>query len=231
MKFYADVSKKLEILPQEHIGKLNGDVISMRSISAGLFISLDGVVEAPSAWGFQFMDEEMSRAISEGISQADTVLLGRRTYLEFADIWPDQGSDAPMSNFLNHSHKYVVSTTLDSLSWQPASLIQGDIAHEIYMLKQQSGKNIQVPGSPTLVRFLIQNSLLNVLSLTICPVVVGCGMRLFDDMDISFKMKLVHSNTLKTGAIGATYQVIPGINQPDRAAMGFPEASQKNISR
>lgn len=199
----------------------------MRSISAGLFISLDGVVEAPSLWGFQYMDEEMSKGISAGISQADSVLLGRRTYLEFAQLWPGQNSKVPMSNFLNHSHKYVVSSTLDALSWQPASIIKGDIAHEIYKLKQQPGKNIQVPGSPTLVRFLIANGLLDILNLNICPVVVGCGMRLFDDMDISFKMKLVHSTILQTGAIGATYQTVPGITSPDRAAMGFPEVSLK----
>jgi dihydrofolate reductase len=197
----------------------------MRKLAAGLFISLDGVVESPGAWGFQYMDEEMSRGISEGISQADTVLLGRRTYLEFAELWPGQGSEVPMSDFLNHSPKYVVSSTLDSLSWQPASLIRGDIAHEIYKLKQQPGKYIQVPGSPTLVRFLIQNVLLDILNLTICPVVVGCGMQLFADMDISFKLQLVHSTSLKTGAIGATYQLVPGITPPDQSVMGFPQAA------
>ncbi len=199
----------------------------MRTIAAGLFISLDGVVESPDAWGFQYMDEEMSKGISEGISQADTVLLGRRTYLEFAEMWPKQGSEVPMSDFLNHSHKYVISSTLDVLTWQPASLIQGDLVNEIVKLKQKPGKNIQVPGSPTLVRFLIQNGLLDILNLSICPVVVGCGMRLFDDMDISFKLKLVHSTSLRTGAIGATYQAVPGVTPPDYSVMSFPEAAAK----
>lgn len=183
------------------------------------------MVESPGSWGFQYMDEEMSKGIMEGISQADTVLLGRRTYLEFAEMWPSQGSEVPMSDFLNHSKKYVVSSTLDVLSWQPASLIRDDVAHQVYELKQQPGKNIQVPGSPTLVRFLIQNGLLDILSLTICPVVVGCGMQLFNDMDISFKLKLAHSTGLKTGAIGATYQTEPGIYPPDRSVMSFPQAA------
>lgn len=196
----------------------------MRKIAAGLFISLDGVVESPGAWGFQYMDEEMSRGISEGVAQADSVLLGRRTYIEFAEMWPSQGSEVPMSDFLNQSTKYVVSSTLEDLSWKPAVLITSDIAHEIYLLKQQPGKNIQVPGSPSLIRFLIQNSLLDILNLTICPIVVGCGMRLFDDMDISFKLKLVHSTTLKTGAISATYETLPGITPPDRSVMRFPQA-------
>jgi len=194
----------------------------MRKIAAGLFISLDGVVESPGAWGFQFMDEEMSKGISEGVAQADAVLLGRRTYLQFAEMWSSQGSEVPMSDFLNHSQKYIVSTTLKDLSWKPASLISGDVAHEIYKLKQQPGKNIQVPGSPTLVRFLIQHGLLDLLSLSICPVVVGCGMRLFDDMDISFKLQLIQTTSLKTGAIGATYRTVPGIYPPDRSVMSFP---------
>ncbi len=197
----------------------------MRKIAAGLFISLDGVVESPGAWGFQYMDEEMGKAISEGVAQADTVLLGRKTYLEFAEMWPSQGSEVPMSDFLNHSHKYVVSTTLESLDWQPASLIKADVAHEIYKLKQLPGKNIQVPGSPTLIRFLIENGLLDILSLTICPVVVGCGMQLFSDMDISFKMQLVSTTGVKTGAIGATYQMVPGVYPPDRSVMSFPQAA------
>ncbi len=197
----------------------------MRQISAGLFISLDGVVENPGQWGFQYMNDEMAKGISAGISKADTVLLGRKTYLEFAQLWPGQGSEVPMADFLNHSPKYVVSSTLEELPWKPASLIQGDIAREIYNLKQQAGGNIQVPGSPTLIRFLIQNGLLDMLSLTICPVVVGCGMHLFDDMDISFKLKLVHSTTLTTGAIGATY--LPGQvdSQAGMPSISFPQAA------
>ncbi len=134
----------------------------MRIIAAGLFISLDGVVESPGQWGFQFMNDEMSQGIAAGISQADTVLLGRRTYLEFAQLWPRQGSDVLMADFLNHSPKYVVSSTLNAFSWQPAVQIKGDIVAQLTRLKQTPGKNIQVPGSPTLVRFLLLNKLLDV---------------------------------------------------------------------
>ncbi len=196
----------------------------MRQIAAGLFISLDGVVESPGNWGFQYMDAEMAQGIRAGIAQADTVLLGRKTYLEFAQLWPGQGSEVPMADFLNHSHKYVVSSTLAELPWQPASLINDNLAQTIFKLKQQSGGTIQVPGSPTLVRFLIQNGLLDVLSLSLCPVVVGCGMRLFDDMDISFKLKLVHSTALSTGAIGATYAPL-GENAQPVPPTSFPSAT------
>ena len=197
----------------------------MRKIAAGLFISLDGVVSSPGQWGFQYMDEEMSKGIMAGIAQADAVLLGRKTYLEFAELWPGQGSDVPMSDFLNHSPKYVVSSTLDKLVWQPATLIKGDLDREILSLKQQPGKNIQVPGSPTLVRALLRDGLLDELSLTICPVVVGSGLRLFDEISQQVSLKLVHSTILRSGAIGATYQPVREDSPVQKPPVSFPEAA------
>jgi hypothetical protein len=67
----------------------------MRKIVAGLFMSLDGVVESPERWGFQYFNEEMTERIEAGISEADAVLIGRRTYLQFAEMWPSQGSEVP----------------------------------------------------------------------------------------------------------------------------------------
>ena len=197
----------------------------MRKIVAGLFISLDGVVEAPSQWGFQYMTAEMSKGISAGISQADTVLLGRKTYLEFSQIWPRQGSEVPMADFLNKSPKFVVSSTLDQLDWKPASRISGDLVAELSNLKLQPGGNIQVPGSPTLVRFLMQHNLLDMLSLSICPIVVGVGMRLFDQSLPTVKLNLIHSSILDNGVIGATYQPLPGGPQAASPSISFPQAA------
>jgi dihydrofolate reductase len=170
------------------------------------------------------MNEEMSQAIAEGISQADTVLLGRRTYLEFAQLWPGQGSDVLMADFLNHSPKYVVSSKLDTFSWQPAVQIKGDLVAQLTRLKQQPGKNIQVPGSPSLIRFLLLNKLLDVLSLNICPVLVGTGMRLFDKTTSMLNLKLVHSSIMSTGVIGATYSPLDSGTQP-APAVSFPHAA------
>ena len=197
----------------------------MRKITAGLFISLDGVVEAPGQWGFQYMDDEMNKGIAAGIAQADAVLLGRKTYLEFAEMWPSQGSDVLMADFLNHTTKYVVSSTLQTLAWQPATVIKGDIAGEIARLKQQPGKNIQVPGSPTLVRWLLGAGLLDEFSLTICPVVVGPGMRLFYSNANQVSLNLVHSTILKSGAIGATYQPVYAGSQVQEPPVSFPQAA------
>jgi dihydrofolate reductase len=87
--------------------------VVMRKIVAGLFRSLDGVVESPNTWAFsRYLDAEMAQGISAGILEADAVLLGRRTYEEFAKLWPNQPGSVPMARFLNGSPKYVVSASL-----------------------------------------------------------------------------------------------------------------------
>ena len=72
----------------------------MRKVVTGLFMSLDGVVEAPSTWGGPYFNDELFDWIAAGLPQADAILLGRRTYLEFAELWPSQGSTTPMAAFL-----------------------------------------------------------------------------------------------------------------------------------
>jgi dihydrofolate reductase len=200
----------------------------MRKVVAGLLISLDNVVESPDIWGWsQYMNDEMSEGIVAGITQADAVLLGRRTYLEFAMLWPNQDSDVPMADFLNNSPKYVVSSTLNTLEWQPATLIKGTLAEEIMKLKQQSGKNILIPGSPTLVRSLLRYGLLDELSLNICPVVVGSGMQLFDEINNQVNLKLVDSKIFSNGVLGVTYRPIRSSDQTTAQPLDFPDAAAR----
>ena len=182
--------------------------VTMRKIVTGLFMSLDGVVESPFSWASQYFNDEMFEWIGAGLPQADAILLGRRTYLEFAELWPSQGSSVPMADFLNNTPKYVVSSTLDTLDWGPSSLVRGDLAEEIRNLKQQPGKNIQIPGSPTLVRSLLCDGLLDELSIGIAPIVVGSGMRLFDEITEQVPLKVLESKTLDTGMLAVTYQPV-----------------------
>src|SRR6266487_5836238 len=109
----------------------------MRRITAGLTMSLDGVVESPANWGFRFLNEEMNEIIAGGIAEADAILLGRRTYLEFAALWPTQPRSVPMSAFLNDTPKYVVSSTLDAVEWGPATLLTGDPVEAITKLRRR----------------------------------------------------------------------------------------------
>jgi dihydrofolate reductase len=144
--------------------------------------------------------------IGAASAQSDAILLGRRTYLEFAELWPNQGSDVPMADYMNNTPKHIVSSTLDTLEWANSSLVTGDLTEEVAKLKQQPGKNILIPGSPRLVRSLLRDGLLDELSLMILPIVVGSGMRFFDGMTDQVRLKLVESTTLSTGVLSVTYQ-------------------------
>jgi dihydrofolate reductase len=178
----------------------------MRRIVAWLIISLDGVVESPERWSSPYLTDEVNAEIGAGVAQRGTVLLGRRTYQEMADYWPHQGSDVPFADYLNNSHKYVVSATLDRPVWANSSVVTGDLAEEVARLKQQPGGNLQILGSPTLVRSLLRLGLLDELVLNICPIVLGSGLRLFDQTTDQVRLELVESATYSTGVLRAGYQ-------------------------
>ena len=178
----------------------------MRKLVAGLFMSLNGVAESPSSWGAPYFDEELLEWIGTGLPLADAILLGRRTYLEFAEQWPGEGSSTPMGAFLNQRPKFVVSSTLETLGWGPAHLVRGDLGEEVGKLKRQDGANIQIPGSPTLVRSLLAAGLLDELSLGIVPVVAESGMRLFEGVGAQVALELVESRTLSSGVLALNYR-------------------------
>jgi dihydrofolate reductase len=161
-----------------------------------------------------------------GVAHADAVLIGRRTYEQFAAMWPNQPSEVPMADFLNTSPKYVVSSTLrPPLAWANSSVISGDLGEELAKLKRLPGKNIQVPGSPTLVRSLLRDGLLDELSVSICPIVVGSGMRLFDGIGGEVSLKLVNSAVLSNGVLGLTYAPGGGDQAVVEAGVNFPTAA------
>jgi dihydrofolate reductase len=179
----------------------------MRKVTAGLFVSLDGVTESPEKWQLPYFNDEMGEAIGAAMVQADAMLLGRVTYQEFASYWPGvRSEDQPFADYMNNTPKYVVSRTLDTVEWNNSTLIKGNIAEEITKLKQQPGKNIGITGSATLVQSLLQDDLLDELGLMIHPVVVGVGRRLFKDGGDLKELKLVDSKTFSTGVVSLTYQ-------------------------
>lgn len=180
----------------------------MRKVVSWLFVSLDGVAEAPNEWQFDVFDEAMGTAIASQMEAEDAILMGRVTYQEFASFWPTS-TDEPFASHINQTPKYVVSTTLDKAEWgkwdQP-TLIKGNLAQEINKLKRQSGKNISVSGSPTLVRSLMQENLLDELQLMIHPVLVGKGKHLFtEEVDLK-RLTLIDSKVTGTGVVIVTYR-------------------------
>jgi dihydrofolate reductase len=172
----------------------------MRKTVAGVLMTLDGVVESPEKWHPRYFDDEMSEVID-----AAAALLGRRTYEEFAAFWPTQGSDEPMADYMNNTPKHIVSNTLTKLDWSNSSLVTGDIAGMVDVLKRRPGGNIQIYGSPTLVRSLLRDGLLDELALLVHPIVVGGGRRLFENGSYGTALRLEESRALGTGVLALTY--------------------------
>ena len=180
----------------------------MRKVVSWLFISLDGVVEAPNKWQFDVMDDDMIKDLTSQMATEDSMLMGRVTYQEWTSYWPTS-TDEPYASHINNMPKYVVSRTLEDVEWgkwEKPTLIKDNLTEEITRLKKQPGKNIGVGGSPTLVRSLLQENLLDELKLMIHPVVVGKGKRLFtEDVDLK-RLQLVDSKVTGTGVVIVTYQ-------------------------
>jgi dihydrofolate reductase len=133
--------------------------------------------------------------------------MGRRTYEQMAAYWPNlTATDDPFAEFLNTSPKLVVSTTLQSVDWQNATLITNDVIGEVARRRQQPGKDILIPGSATLVRYLLREGLVDELRLLLFPIVLGGGQRLFDGWTTRLPLRLVESRTLDSGVLSLTYQ-------------------------
>src|SRR5215472_17184488 len=179
----------------------------MRKIVSGLFISLDGVIEAPSDWTGPWFNPELGQAVGSLIAAQDTMLLGRVSYDEFAAYWPQQTGD--MADTMNGTAKYVVSGTLKSADWQNSTLIPAASAMtEIAELKQRSGKNIGMTGSATLVSSLLREGLLDELHLFVFPLVLGSGKRLFGGEGNQVGLTLAASQAFTSGVVHLTYHPV-----------------------
>jgi dihydrofolate reductase len=179
----------------------------MRKVTAGLFSTIDGVVEAPDQWQPAF-DEEMGAVLGRMLEEQDAVLLGRVTFEEWAGYWPTS-TDEPFASWINATPKYVASTTLDSVDhWPNSTLVKGSLSDFVADLKQQDGGTIGTAGSPTLVRSLVEHGLLDELTLMISPVVAGGGRaRLFPDDGPLRSFELVEAQPTSSGAVIATYRL------------------------
>ena len=175
----------------------------MRKIAAGLFVSVDGVVEAPDTWTGPYFSPELGQLIESMMDDGDTLLLGRVTYQGFAAAFG--GQSGGMADRMNAFPKVVVSTTLDRAEWQNSTLISGNVTEEITKLKQRPGRNINMSGSGTLVTWLLRGGLLDQLDLLVFPVVVGHGKRLFAGEGGQAGLKLAGSQTFGSGVVHLTY--------------------------
>jgi dihydrofolate reductase len=181
----------------------------MRKITAGLFISLDGVVEAPDQWHFPYFNEEMGAAVDAQLGSVDTVLLGRETYDSFAGAWPDREAageeDAGLAKKLGDARKIVVSNQKLEFTWRNSEQLEGDLVEAVTALKNEPGGDIGMSGSISVVRRLLDAGLLDELHLLVHPIAVRGGMRLFDESDTTLPLTLIKSETFKTGVLYLVY--------------------------
>jgi dihydrofolate reductase len=177
----------------------------MRKIKSNFFISLDGVVESPDKWHFPYFNDQMGAAVGAGFDTADAVLMGRVLYEEWAAYWPDH-ADEPFGDVINSSKKYVLSNALTSAEWQNTEILSGDVASKLAELKAQDGGDIAMSGSPTTVRWLLREGLLDELNLLVHPIVVGEGMaRLFPADEPQAPLELLSSEAFETGVLHLVY--------------------------
>ena len=181
----------------------------MRKITAGLFISLDGVVEEPGDWHFPYFNDEMGAAVDGQLGAADTLLLGRKTYDSFAGAWPDREAagdeDAGFAKKLGDARKIVVSNQTLDFTWRNSEQLKGDLVDAVTALKNEPGGDIGMSGSVSVVRQLLAAGLLDELHLLVHPIAVRKGMRLFDEADSALPLRLVSSETFRTGVQYVVY--------------------------
>lgn len=178
----------------------------MRKVVSGMFVTLDGVAEAPEKWQGDLFDQDMMQAMGAAIANQDTALMGRVTYQEWQPFWPNS-PDEPYASFINNIPKFVFSKSLAGVDWQNSTLVRGSLADKVNELKRLPGKDIGVQGSISLQRSLIDASLLDELTLLIHPVVVGQGKRFFKDVNELQRFKLIDCKTSGSGIVMATYRL------------------------
>lgn len=191
----------------------------MRELIVAEFITLDGVIQAPGGetedmdggfihggWTRPYWHDDIGTHFFAAMSQADTILLGRKTWEIHGGAFEPMEGD-PFADSLNNIKKYVVSTTLQSVTaWRNSTLIQDNVAEAVRTLKEQPfGKNILVDGSSVLTQFLAEHDLIDEYSLHVYPVVLGGGKRLFPEGK-RMNLTLVEATPLPTGVVFMRYR-------------------------
>ena len=205
----------------------------MRKITAGLFISLDGVVEDPHLWHFPYFNDEMGAAVDATLGAADTVLFGRKTYDSFAGAWPEReaagGEDAAFAKKLGDARKIVASNQQLEFHWRNTEQLDGDLVEAVTRLKSEPGEsNIGISGSVSIVRQLLAAGLLDELHLLVHPIAVRDGMRLFDEGDTPIPLTLVKSETFETGVLNLVYAPAASTSEAtyDDAKVHLPQTDE-----
>jgi dihydrofolate reductase len=177
-------------------------------IVSNFFMSLDGVVEAPGRWQGGYFNAEMGAAMGEALGSMSAFVMGRVLHDEWSGYWPQQADRDPFAAFINNVDKYVVSNTLETTSWGNTTIISGDsgeVAARLREVRERATGNVGLSGSGTLVRWLLEQDLLDELRLQVHPVVVGEGRRLFEGAALR-SLELVQHQAFSNGVLNLLYR-------------------------
>ena len=180
----------------------------MGAIRVHEFMTVDGVIDAPT-WTFEYgFDAEMGEAIAASMEGCDAILLGRVTYEMFEPAWSQRTvADDPGAPFFNDTTKYVVSSTLTSTTWANSQILGPYDADAIRRLKGSITGDLYVSGSGALVRRMLADGLVDELHLFIYPLTRGAGPRLFVEDASPRKMTLTASTSFDNGVVYLAYRV------------------------
>jgi dihydrofolate reductase len=176
----------------------------VRKVVAYELLSLDGVAEQPDEFITDF-DHVMGENLARVIATQDTVLLGRRTYDEWAEFWPTSDIQ-PFASFINGVEKFVVTSTPPEETWANTTVVAGGLVEFVTKLKLQPGKDIGVHGSIALTQSLLEQGLVDELRLVIAPALHINGRKLFDK-GLSRRLSLTRTITSPSGYLLLDFQV------------------------
>jgi dihydrofolate reductase len=190
----------------------------MRKLIIGEFISLDGVIQAPGGidedsdgdfrhggWTQAYWHDDIGTYFMETMKECDAFLLGRRTWQGHGEAFDPMPAGDPFGDIMNGMKKYVVSTTMTSADlWRNSSIIGKDVADEVRRIKALPGKDIYLDGSSVLAQALLQEDLVDEISLLLYPLLLGSGKKLFPEGG-RHNLKLIESRPFPTGVILLRY--------------------------
>jgi dihydrofolate reductase len=191
----------------------------MRKLVVDTFVTLDGVMQAPGdpdedreggfahgGWVVPHFDEQLGAYMVSLVQRAGALLLGRKTYDEFAASWPNMPDGDPIAAVYNTIPKYVASRPPRTFDWVNTHQLGEDIAGEVTKLKAQDGGEIRVAGSSELIQLLLRHDLIDEFQLIVFPAIVGSGKRLFGDGAIPRSLTLKKVETTATGVVIQVYE-------------------------
>ncbi|NMN95308.1 dihydrofolate reductase family protein [Antrihabitans stalactiti] len=178
----------------------------MGKIIESTYITLDGVMNEPQQWSFDYFDDKSMEFATAKLEAADALLMGRATYEGFADSWPQRSGD-PFADKINSMKKYVASTTLTDPTWQNTAVLGADVAGEVAQLKQDLDGDILMYGHGPVARLLLEHNLLDELHIWVHPLFWGKAApeHLLFRPAAEARLALIDNQVLSSGVVILSY--------------------------